>query len=222
MENIRQVAFCPHCSNRAPQTLLLRHHCSAQVWFEWDELDSDEEGQIEVTYFVATCDTCQGLLLYAAFDEHHFGKEFHLTRLLWPQNGVTLEAVPDRVADIYSEALKIKNIAPNAFAVQIRRALEAICEDRGARGGTLQSRLKELCDRGELPPVLAMVTDVLRTLGNAGAHAADLSVRPSMVYALDEFFRVVVEYVYVAPSKLKEFQNRLKSIKEKKSARKDT
>src|SRR5438067_9522837 len=122
MEEIRKVAFCPHCSNRAPQKLLHRHHCSEQVWFEWDEHDKDEEGEMDATYFIATCDTCQGLQLYAAFDYHPSDEEFHLTRLLWPETGVALDTIPERVADIYSEALKIKNVAPNAFAVQIRRA----------------------------------------------------------------------------------------------------
>jgi hypothetical protein len=142
-------------------------------------------------------------------------EQFHLTKLLWPESGVSHESIPEKVSTIYEEAARIKNIAPNAFAVQIRRALEAVCEDRGAQKKVLQAMLKELSDRHEIPPVLAEMTDVLRLLGNIGAHAADQSVRPSQVYALDEFFRAVVEYVYIAPSKLKEFRERLEKIKSK-------
>ena len=214
-KEIRNVAFCPHCGNSAPQRLLQSHHCSETAWFIWDEEDKDEEHELEAVYFVATCETCQGLLLYAAFDESTADEQFHLTKLLWPASGVSHESIPERVATIYEEAARIKNLAPNAFAVQIRRALEAVCEDRGAQKKVLQVMLRELSDKGEIPRVLAEMTDVLRLLGNIGAHAADQSVRPSQVYALDEFFRAVVEYVYIAPSKLKVFRQRLARIKSK-------
>lgn len=218
MDEIRKVGFCPHCGNRAPQKLLYRHHCSEIAWIMRDEEDKDEESPLDAVYFIATCETCRGILLYASFDSYPEDEQFHLTRLVWPESGVSHEFIPEKVSNIYDEAERIKNIAPNAFAVQIRRALEAVCEDRGAKSNVLQAMLKELSDRGEIPPVLAEMTDVLRLLGNIGAHAADQSVRPSQVYALDEFFRAVVEYVYVAPSKLKEFRARLAKIKPKANA----
>jgi hypothetical protein len=70
MEEIRNVAFCPHCGNRAPQKLLHRHQCSERAWVMWDEEDRDEESQLDAVYFIATCETCQGILLYAAFDDY--------------------------------------------------------------------------------------------------------------------------------------------------------
>lgn len=56
---------------------------------------------------------------------------------------------------------------------------------------------------------------MLRFLGNVGAHAVEESVMPWQVYAIDEFFRAVVEYVYVAPSKLKDFKDSLAKFKSK-------
>jgi hypothetical protein len=50
-------------------------------------------------------------------------------------------------------AARIRHTAPNAYAVQIRRALEAVCDDRGAAGKVLADRLQNLVDRGELPTV---------------------------------------------------------------------
>jgi hypothetical protein len=70
--------------------------------------------------------------------------------------------------------------------------------------------LSELARRGDLPPVLAEMTDVLRLLGNMGAHASDQPVKASQVDALDEFFRAVIEYIYIAPDRLRRFQKRLK------------
>ena len=104
-------------------------------------------------------------------------------------------------------------MAPNAFAVQIRRALEALCEDRGAKNGTLQNMLNELSTKGEIPSTLIEATDLLRLIGNIGAHASEDSVKPWQVRTLDEFFRAIVEYVYIAPSKIKEFREGLKKFK---------
>ena len=54
-----------------------------------------------------------------------------------------------------------------------------------------------------------MMTDILRMLGNIGSHAADESVEPEYVDAIDEFFRAVVEYVYVAPYRVNEVRAQL-------------
>jgi hypothetical protein len=50
---------------------------------------------------------------------------------------------------------------------------------------------------------------MLRIIGNVGAHAGKDSVHPLLANAMDEFFRAVVEYVYVAPKRLEEFQKRM-------------
>lgn len=62
---------------------------------------------------------------------------------------------------------------------------------------------------------MAETTDVLRILGNLGAHAANQSVKPWQVYTIDSFFRTFIEYVYVAPSKLAEFRASLKDFHSK-------
>lgn len=220
-EPIRRVAFCPHCGNRAPQRHIYSQYYESQGYSSDGDLVSEN---FPFFYHVAVCETCKQVLLYNAFAEDFIeDKDFHLADLIWPDPGVLHKAVPQSVSDCYSEAARIKNLAPNAFAVQIRRALEAICDDRGIKKGGLQRRLKELASRGEIPPVLAEMTDVLRLPGNIGAHAADQSVKPGHVWAIDGFFRaVVVEYVYVAPSKLKEFRERLKGFETKQESSDDT
>jgi hypothetical protein len=53
--------------------------------------------------------------------------------------------------------------------------------------------------------VLADATTVLRTLGNDGAHLNKDKVTVPMTWGMRELFRAVVEYVYVAPSRISEF-----------------
>lgn len=209
MEDIRKVGFCPHCGNRSPQKLIHTQGTSGTGWF----ISNGEEVDLTVVYFIASCETCNHILVYRAVDDIPEDKFFTFADLEYPESGELHSSVPEVVSKIYSEALRIKNLAPNAFAVQIRRALEALCEDRGAKSGTLQNMLSELSSKGEIPTTLMGATDILRLLGNMGAHASENSVRPWQVRTLDEFFRAIIEYVYVAPSKIKEFREGLSTFK---------
>lgn len=141
---------------------------------------------------------------------------------MWPQPGDLHPSVPESVRRIYSEASAIKSRAPNAFANQIRRSLEALCKDRGTNKRVLAQSLKELSSRGEIPPTLADMTDVLRQLGNIGSHAGDQEIDPDYVDVIDDFFRAIVEYVYIAPHKVNEFKARLDYVSKLKSGGKTT
>lgn len=113
------------------------------------------------------------------------------------------------------EAHRIKESAPNAFAVQIRRALEAVCDDRGIAAGQLYKRVADLVQKGIVPQVFGEAADLLRAVGNIGAHAGTAGVHPWLVSAVDELFRAVVEYVYVAPKKVEDFRQRLDDYRRK-------
>lgn len=219
-DSLSRIAFCPHCCNRAPQTAICMHTCTETVWFEPGDDRNDEEVEYDGTYFVATCETCQQVLLYwEVGDPANEGPSgpldyFRRSILVWPESAVPAGAVPASVTAIYAEAAAVKRLSPNSFAVQIRRALEAVCTDKGAYGHSLFEMLNELARRADLPPVLVEMSDVLRLLGNMGAHASDRTVRPSQVDALDEFFRAVIEYVYIAPDKLRRFRGKLLTLAE--------
>jgi hypothetical protein len=167
------------------------------------------------SYVLVGCTTCQHVSLYR--EEHVKASPqrvftgFRLVDLecVWPKGAELHKSVPDPVRKCYQEAAAIKSRAPNAFANQIRRALEALCRDRGATDRTLAKNLGELSSRGEIPPTLADMTDILRMLGNIGSHAAEESVEPEYVEPIDDFFRAVVEYVYVAPYRVNEVQAQL-------------
>jgi hypothetical protein len=214
VEDIRKVGFCPHCGNKSPQKLIHTQGTVGTGWFITD----GEEVELTVVYFVASCETCNHVLIYRAVDDIPEDKFFTSADLVYPESGKLHASVPKIVSNIYNEALRIKNLAPNAFAVQIRRALEALCEDRGAKSGTLQKMLNELSSKGEIPSTLMEATDLLRLLGNIGAHASEDTVQPWQVTTLDEFFRAIVEYVYVAPSKIKQFREGLSVFKSKTGA----
>jgi Domain of unknown function (DUF4145) len=208
MTENRRIAFCPHCGHRSPQKVVFTQQYEETI----HDFDGGSYNDVPSTYHVLLCEICNQLIL-----RNHWNicrKESCMKGgIQWPHIRALHEAVPKRIREIYQEANSIKRVAPNAFAVQIRRALEALCEDRGVHSGSLNSRLQELVSRGELPAVLAEVTNVLRLLGNIGAHAAEVDVNLGQVPAIDEFFRAIIEYVYVAPYKVQSFRKELEKLK---------
>jgi len=190
------ISFCPHCCNRAPQTIVHEQEYDGISW----GIDDGEEDRYDGQYFVSRCETCKQILLYhSIFDAE--------PELIFPVISLG-KFVPESVSDIYDEAIRIKNIAPNAFAVQIRRALEAVCIDRGSTKPNLAKQLKELADKGEIPTTLSEASDILRIVGNIGAHASKKDIHPLQALAIDEFFKAIIEYVYVSPSKIEKFNKR--------------
>jgi hypothetical protein len=210
---IRRVLYCPHCGNRAPQRLIHRQRYLERSWYT----ATGEEDRDPWSTFVVVCETCGHILLYENLADLLEDDEFGKAELEYPKAGRLSAGVPKTICEVYDEAARIRETAPNAFAVQIRRALEALCEDRAAKGRSLAEKLKDLSAKAEIPPVLAEMTDVLRLIGNVGAHGIGESVHPLQASAIDEFFKAVIEYVYVAPAKLRAFKEKMKSSKKSKT-----
>lgn len=195
------IEFCPHCCNRAKQEKIHEQPYRAVAW----SVDDGEEDECEGTYHIYKCSTCNEILVY----HHLFDFQFSL---VYPDVGLD-DSVPERVSHIYDEAIRVKHISPNSFAVQIRRALEALCFDRGIENGVLAYKLKELSQRGEIPANLSEASDILRLIGNLGAHADDIDVHPLQAMAIDDFFKAIVDYVYVSPARIVRFNDMLQKYK---------
>jgi hypothetical protein len=199
----RSVGYCPHCGNKAPQKLLYTHLYST---------GDDEENFVNVSFFLAAYETCNGALLYSETDEDFPpASSFTEAWLAWPTSHRLHYLVPAKIAAFYGKAARVRKIDADAFAVQIGKALEAICSDHGADKGTLDDRLKILASKNIIPPPLAEMTGVLRKLRNLAAHNSGEPVTSDQADTIDDFFKAVIEYVYVAPAKLKNYQDRLEA-----------
>lgn len=209
-----RVLRCFHCENTTPHECLFE--CSAPAtWCDSDgelmDNDQDDCPDPENDYVLIRCQTCFKVSLYWKFSRIDWDEAFQANEavLEYPVQYSFPLCVPEVISSIYYEAKRIQNRSPNAFAVLLRRALEAICNDRGATKGSLAVRLKELAKRREIPEQLAEISSVLRELGNAGAHHSSQRVTISLTWMMDAFFKTLVEYLYVAPDRLKEFRSDL-------------
>jgi hypothetical protein len=121
------------------------------------------------------------------------------------------QPIPERIYTIYQEVWPLRHRSPTAFIGQIRRLLEFVCKDKNASGTDLFDKLEDLVTKGVFPGYFAEITDLLRKIGNLGAHADDRELSVWDAELVDDFFRSVVEYVYVAPAKIKRMQRRIQS-----------
>lgn len=197
-----RILICPHCGNQTPHKVVFEHQYDSRYY---NEDGSPSQGPDPPSiYTVFECGTCHDISLY----DGPLPPGFDFATLVYPDRASLHESVPRSVASNFEEAKRIQNISPNAFAALVRRAVEAMCDDRGVPRGVLAKRLETLANKGEIPPVLAEITSVLRSLGNSGAHSTTQKVTVPMTWAMEEFFRAVAEYVYVAPFLLQRFRKK--------------
>lgn len=70
----------------------------------------------------------------------------------------------------------------------------------------MNDRLNWLVSQGLLPQVLGQMGHINRIFRNWGAHDAEIDVESEDIEMVDEFFRAIVEYLYVAPAKVDRIQ----------------
>lgn len=177
-----------------------------------------EKSNKETYHKLCRCLKCDNLLLFKV-NESYEDPDGYIRNLkdenveqLWPTVSRVETDAPDRVRYLYAEAQKVKRF-PNPYAVQLGRALEAAANDKGAKGRTLNDKLNWLVVEELLPGVFGEMAHVNRILRNWGAHDLDIEVEEEDVQIIDEFFETIIEYLYVAPAKLKKFQDLLDARK---------
>jgi hypothetical protein len=164
----------------------------------------------DIGYHLYQCTICNQPILQETFQR---GGEVQGSRQLWPPPLRLSPAAPQRVRQIYQEARSVMRRSPSSYVVQIGRALEAITNDKGAQGNSLYQKLDWLVTEGHLPQVFGEMTHVTRILRNWGAHDAEVDVEPEDVDVVDEFFKAIVEYLYVAPARVRRVQDLIEQRK---------
>jgi len=209
MENeIKQIVLCQNCNNMTLQKLVFKHDCQVYGFYANGE---KAEVPFEVRYYVAICETCGDLSMYVAEQEIFEEKYFNQTGLVYPYPKINLNKLPEIVRKCYVEAIRVKNNAPNAFALMIRKALEAVCTDKGIMKRTLRDSIIELQKLNFIPQNLSDMSYIIRLIGNIGAHNATIDVKPGFVNTIDDFFISIVEYIYIQPDKIAGIQKQLKN-----------
>lgn len=211
----RSILYCPTCGHRTTQVRVIEFMNSPTTanWAcisEGLEQPPDDFDPFASEYALVLCEVCESPILYNS----SFGQA-KLEDLVFPRADSLSRSVPESVAAFYNEAVKVRPHSASSFAVQIGRALEALIRDRKIQGGTLNDGLAELGRRNEIPGAFAEMSEILRILRNFGAHATSVNLDSNHVQAIDEFFRAITEYVYVAPARLTHAKALVEKLKAK-------
>jgi hypothetical protein len=206
------IKLCHHCGNTTKQFIILQ-----QLGHKLFEQIFKEKLFTPYHFLVYKCSTCECLNIYGQYEPYlkYTKREIDKYEYVYPEGPIADESIPRKILEVYQEVYHLKHKAPNAFANQIRRILEFICQQQKAQGETLYKQLADLSTKGKFPGNFKEFSDIIRIVGNIGSHAHKRELDIWDVDLLNDFFLIIVEYLYVAPKKIKDLKKRLK-IKAKK------
>lgn len=164
--------------------------------------------------FVSECTACGRLILSDDYGGQLPPDLFDRAEVLYPNSQLSNESIPHEVRVTYESAKRIQNLNPEAFSMSVRKCIEIICKLHGVEKGSLANKLKKLCEQQSLPDLIAEAADSIRLIGNQAAHDIE-DIHPINAQQIDDFFKVLVEYIYILPNKLKWFKH-INSIPEGK------
>jgi hypothetical protein len=133
----------------------------------------------------------------------------------YPFRSVSLkrENIPESIIKTFDEAVTCH--AQNCFvasAIMIRRTLEEICEERGAVGKDIKTRIRDLQTKTLLPQELFDAMDELRLLGNDAAHIEANTFAQISSQELDVAIEFTIEFLKA----LYQYSNLLSKMRELK------
>jgi hypothetical protein len=193
------IVRCPHCGNEVPHTVEAQSSANEELFAN----DGDSVGVFESFYYLARCTTCKNISLFSDWDFDEAPGDLKRAALLYPSKKRLDNVVPKAIKDSFEEAKKVERVSPNAFAVLTRRSLELLCKDQKAKGGNLKEKIHDLSLRGIIPATLTEMAEALRFLGNLGAHDIEFDFEREETQAMEDFLVAMLEYVYVAPDRIK-------------------
>src|SRR6185437_9847885 len=120
-ETEQRILVCPSCGNQTPHKLVFEHQ-HVGTWYGTDGSPSEGDDQPASIYTIFECATCSDISLYSRIEF----EKFEEAALVYPRGNTLHKSVPASVASNFAEAKRIQRVSPNAFAVLVRRALEAI------------------------------------------------------------------------------------------------
>jgi hypothetical protein len=215
LNETKAIGHCIHCNNF---TLMLTRKIYnykddrvilGEIIGNEDELE--KEPHQELIWLIQECFVCKKLSLKEKILHFDFGDSttcWIQDKILYPVDTVSSNSIPSPIEKAYDAALKVKT-NPNSFALLAGHTLESMCRYEQAQGKNLHEKLKYLAQKGRIPDTLAEMAQQVRLLRNLAVHNAEDNVTEKDVPIILEFLGAILEYLYVAPAKIKAVQTRL-------------
>lgn len=194
---------CFHCGNIVPMKLVGR---DIVTWDEGDDYVGVEEWSFNL------CPTCKAPTLLCWYWQQKDGEiTSEVGRgIAYPSNIFDRKSVPENIRKAFMAAAATKSIDTAVSLIAWRRVLELTCKDLGAQGRNLYEKISDLSAKKILPHPLTDASNLIRLLGNDGAHSVDSEVSRVNISNVEALVRHIIEYVYILPEKIRDISNSYK------------
>lgn len=163
-------------------------------------------------YATTTCGRCEPVF----FVESEF---YDIASELYPPQGeqvfypsphkMSMEGIPATARRAYSDATDaFKAGLYDLCVIMSRKCLEAVCQELGARKGSLKQRLSEFRDQGTIDKKLFEWADELRLIGNDAVHELEIGTKQVDAEDALDFVEAILMYVFTLNKRFEEFQKR--------------
>ena len=156
--------------------------------------------------FVSECLACGRLILSDDYGGQLASELFDKAEIVHPDSLLTHASIPEEVRATYENAKRIQKLNSEAFVMSIRKCIEITCKLHGIEKVPLAKKLNKLCSQLSMPDLLVEAANSIRLIGNKAAHDIE-NIHPVNSQQIDDFFRILMEYIYVLPSKLRWFKH---------------
>ena len=198
---------CQSCAGKTS------HKALVTVDVRGSEGDSHYSLDWSTDYQIVQCQGCKTLSFRIAgtnsedcFEINPGEWEYPVAEKLYPpriegRKGLGDETVylPAKVRLIYGETLTALSVqSPILAAIGLRALIEAVCEDREAKGADLFKKIDNLVEQRVLTPAGVSILHKIRALGNAAAHEAKPHSEKQLALAMD-IVEHLLKDVYILP-----------------------
>ena len=170
---------------------------------------------VDMWFQVVQCQGCKNLSFRRLVIDH---EDFQFNQLtqeyeaaeresLYPSRVEGRRQLPDAhylpftVSSLYKETLTaLANDSPILAGIGLRALVEAVCKERNASGGNLESKIDDLVTQGVLTASGSEILHSLRIVGNKAAHEAKPHSKNELLIGMD-VVENLLNTVYLIPKK---------------------
>ena len=205
--NKEMIELCEHCGNKGKQEIVYN---DTENFF-----DKDTHFNEYVYEYVLKCPVCKKITILERYTYDGYcdedGTQFYDDKRIYPLD-LNLSYVPKKIADKFSEAVKLKNYNIEASCATFRKVLEMICNDKGGdmvKRKRLNTKVDILIKENIFPMNMQNAMDLIRTSGNNAVHDNDVEISLFQLNLISDLIYSIIEYLYIIPSKMDNLHNKI-------------
>lgn len=172
-------------------------------------------------HYLCKCDHCSDIV-YVKFWEVDFDPDWafryetHYPLILDDPSSI----LPKTVSISFAEAGRCLNArAAIATVVMCRRTIEAVVANQGAKKNVpLATSIRALVASRQLPDAFGALADLVRVVGNVGAHASEETVEFDQAREMYGLTRELVNAIYIMPDRVASLRKGLEEARAAKNS----